>query len=85
MEHEVEDSQPARTTTTRTVRLTADVMSRLQVVCDRLGVTVGAYLTHEIGRALVRDEVALQATEAKDRSLEMLAKLIESASKEDTK
>lgn len=85
MEHEQDDAQPARTTIARTVRLSSDVMARLQVVCDRLGVTVGAYLTHEIGRAVVRDEATMQAQDAKDKSVEMLARFFEEAAKEDRK
>lgn len=83
MEHEQDDAQRARTTIARTVRLSSDVMARLQVVCDRLGVTVGAYLTHEIGRAVVRDEATMQAQDAKDKSVEMLARFFEEAAKED--
>jgi len=55
---ENEEQQSTRSTVGRTIRLSTDVMARLQAVCDHLGVTVGAYLTQEVGRAVARDEVS---------------------------
>lgn len=82
MNTEQEDSQPSRATQTRSIRLTTDVMARLQVVCDHLGVTVGSYMTAEIGRAVARDEVALQAKRTSDNGLEMLARVLQEATKD---
>lgn len=85
MNTDIEDHQPSRATQTRSIRLTTDVMARLQAVCDHLGVTVGAYMTAEIGRAVARDEVSMQAKRSADGSLEMLARVIQEASKENDK
>lgn len=84
MSREIEnEDQPKRSTETRTVRLTPDVLARLQAVCEHLGVTVGSYITQEIGRAVARDEVSLLAKQSKDSSLEMLARILQEATKED--
>lgn len=83
MTTEIEEHQPSRATQTRSIRLTADVMTRLQAVCDHLGVTVGSYITQEIGRAVARDEMSLQAKRSADGSLEMLARMLQEATKED--
>mgnify|MGYP000553653077 CR=1 FL=1 len=81
-ENEVE-TEVNRSTVTRTIRLTPEVLSRLQAVCEHLGVTVGSYITQEVGRAVARDEVSLLAKQSKDSSLEMLARMIDQANKED--
>lgn len=83
MTTESEDQQQTRATQTRSIRLTTDVMTRLQAVCEHLGVTVGAYMTAEIGRAVARDEVSLQAKRSADGSLEMLAQMLQQAAKEE--
>ncbi|MNE26628.1 hypothetical protein D3C80_1200010 [compost metagenome] len=83
MNTETEEQQPSRATQTRSIRLTTDVMTRLQAVCDHLGVTVGSYITQEIGRAVARDEVSLQAKRSADGSLEMLAQMLQQATKEE--
>jgi len=87
MNDQVEDmnEQPKRSTETRSVRLTPDMLTRLNAVCEHLGVTVGAYLTQEIGRAVSRDEVSLLAKQSKDNSLEILSRLFAEATKEDSK
>lgn len=81
-EIEIED-QPKRSTETRTIRLTPEVLARLQAVCEHLGVTVGSYITQEIGRAVARDEMSLLAKQSKDNSLEMLARMLQEVTKED--
>ena len=82
MSLENEEQQAARSTIGRSIRLSTDVMTRLQAVCDHLGVTVGAYLTQEIGRAVARDEVSLMAKQSKDNSLELLSRFLTEAAKE---
>lgn len=82
MSLENEEQQSARSTVGRSIRLSTDVMTRLQAVCDHLGVTVGAYLTQEIGRAVARDEVSLMAKQSKDNSLELLSRFLTEAAKE---
>lgn len=82
-QHEEQQEQPKRSTETRSVRLTPEMLVRLNAVCDHLGVTVGAYLTQEIGRAVSRDEMSLLAKQSKDNSLEMLARMFQEATKED--
>lgn len=84
MSIENEDNQPARSTVGRTIRLSTDVLGRLQAVCDHLGVTVGAYLTQEVGRSVARDEVSLMAKHAKDSSLEILTKFLTEAARLET-
>ena len=79
---ENEEQQSTRSTVGRTIRLSTDVMARLQAVCEHLGVTVGAYLTQEIGRAVARDEVSLMAKQSKDNSLELLSRFLTEAAKE---
>lgn len=79
---ENEEQQSTRSTVGRTIRLSTDVMARLQAVCEHLGVTVGAYLTQEIGRAVARDEVSLTAKQTQDNSLELLARFLTEAAKE---
>lgn len=82
MSVENEEQQSTRSTVGRTIRLSTDVMARLQAVCDHLGVTVGAYLTQEVGRAVARDEVSLMAKQSKDNSLELLSRFLTEAAKE---
>lgn len=82
MSLENEEQQSTRTTVGRTIRLSTEVMARLQAVCDHLGVTVGAYLTQEIGRAVARDEVSLMAKQTQDNSLELLSRFLTEAAKE---
>lgn len=82
MSLENEEQQAARSTVGRSIRLSTDVMTRLQAVCEHLGVTVGAYLTQEIGRAVARDEVSLMAKQSKDNSLELLSRFLTEAAKE---
>lgn len=82
MSVENEEQQSTRSTVGRTIRLSTDVMARLQAVCEHLGVTVGAYLTQEIGRAVARDEVSLMAKQSKDNSLELLSRFLAEAAKE---
>lgn len=82
MSVENEEQQSTRSTVGRTIRLSTDVMARLQAVCDHLGVTVGAYLTQEVGRAVARDEVSLMAKQSKDNSLELLSRFFTEAAKE---
>lgn len=82
MSVENEEQQSTRSTVGRTIRLSTDVMARLQAVCDHLGVTVGAYLTQEIGRAVARDEVSLMAKQSKDSTLELLSRFLTEAAKE---
>lgn len=82
MSVETEEQQSTRSTVGRTIRLSTDVMARLQAVCEHLGVTVGAYLTQEIGRAVARDEVSLMAKQSKDNSLELLSRFLTEAAKE---
>lgn len=79
MSVENEEQQSTRSTVGRTIRLSTDVMARLQAVCEHLGVTVGAYLTQEIGRAVARDEVSLMAKQSKDNSLELLSRFLTEA------
>jgi len=83
MHTENEEDQRQGRSLTRSIRLTPEVIARLQAVCDHLGVTVSAYMTAEIGRAVARDEVSLQAKRSADNSLEMLARMIQEATKED--
>ena len=83
MSREAESDQEVRSTVTRSIRLTPEVLARLQAVCEHLGVTVGSYITQEVGRAVARDEVSLLAKQSKDSSLEMLARMIDQANKED--
>lgn len=82
MSIENEEQQSTRTTVARTIRLSTDVMARLQAVCDHLGVTVGAYLTQEVGRAVARDEVSLMAKQSKDNTLELVSRFLTEAAKE---
>lgn len=82
MSVENEEQQSTRSTVGRTIRLSTDVMARLQAVCEHLGVTVGAYLTQEIGRAVARDEVSLMAKQSKDSTLELLSRFLTEAAKE---
>lgn len=82
MSLENEEQQAARSTVGRSIRLSTDVMTRLQAVCEHLGVTVGAYLTQEIGRAVARDEVSLMAKQTQENSLELLARFLTEAAKE---
>lgn len=82
MSLENEEQQATRSTVGRSIRLSTDVMARLQAVCDHLGVTVGAYLTQEIGRAVARDEGSLMAKQSKDNSLELLSRFLTEAAKE---
>lgn len=82
MSLENEEQQSTRSTVGRTIRLSTDVMARLQAVCDHLGVTVGAYLTQEVGRAVARDEVSLMAKQSKDNTLELLSRFFTEAAKE---
>jgi len=79
---ENEEQQAARSTVGRSIRLSTDVMTRLQAVCDHLGVTVGAYLTQEVGRAVARDEVSLMAKQSKDNTMELLSRFFTEAVKE---
>lgn len=82
MSVENEEQQSTRSTVGRTIRLSTDVMARLQAVCEHLGVTVGAYLTQEIGRAVARDEVSLMAKQSQANSLELLSRFLTEAAKE---
>lgn len=41
----------------RTIRLTPEVNERLMALCEHLGVSVNAYMTTEIGKAIARDEL----------------------------
>ena len=82
MEAEQHDEQPQSRTITRTIRLTPEVLARLNAVCDHLGVTVSAYMTAEIGRAVARDEVSLQAKRSADGSLEIRARVLQEATKD---
>lgn len=82
MSLENEEQQATRSTVGRSIRLSTDVMARLQAVCAHLGVTVGAYLTQEIGRAVARDEVSLMAKQSNDSSLELLSRFLTEAAKE---
>lgn len=41
----------------RTLRLTPDINDRLIALCDHLGVTVNAYMSNELGKAIARDEL----------------------------
>ena len=77
-----EEEQRQGRSLTRSIRLTPEVMARLQAVCDHLGVTASAYMTAEIGRAVARDEVALQAKRTSDNGLEMLARVLQEATKD---
>jgi predicted DNA-binding protein len=79
---ENEEQQSTRSTVGRTIRLSTEVMARLQAVCEHLGVTVGAYLTQEIGRAVARDEVSLMAKQSQVNSLELLSRFLTEAAKE---
>lgn len=83
MSREAESDQEVRSTVTRSIRLTPEVLARLQAVCEHLGVTVGSYITQEVGRAVARDEMSLLAKQSKDSSLEMLARILQEATKED--
>lgn len=84
MSREIEvEAEANRSTVTRTIRLTPEVLARLQAVCEHLGVTVGSYITQEVGRAVARDEMSLLAKQSKDSSLEMLARILQEATKED--
>lgn len=83
MSVENEEQQSTRSTVGRTIRLSTDVMARLQAVCEHLGVTVGAYLTQEVGRAVARDEVSLMVKQSKDHSLELITRFLTEAAKED--
>ena len=76
MSVENEEQQSTRSTVGRTIRLSTEVMARLQAVCEHLGVTVGAYLTQEIGRAVARDEVSLMAKQSQVNSLELLSRFL---------
>lgn len=84
MSREIEvEAEANRSTVTRTIRLTPEVLARLQAVCEHLGVTVGSYITQEVGRAVARDEMSLLAKQSKDSSLEMLARMFQQATNED--
>lgn len=84
MSREIEvEAEANRSTVTRTIRLTPEVLARLQAVCEHLGVTVGSYITQEVGRAVARDEMSLLAKQSKDSSLEMLARILQEATNED--
>ena len=82
MSVENEEQQSTRSTVGRTIRLSTEVMARLQAVCEHLGVTVGAYLTQEVGRAVSRDEVSLMAKQSQVNSLELLSRFLTEAAKE---
>lgn len=69
----------------RSIRLTHEMAARLQAVCDHLGINIGAYITAEIGRAVSRDEVSLAVKNTQTDALSMLARVIEEASKEESK
>ena len=79
MSVENEEQQHTRSTVARTIRVSTDVMTRLQAVCDHLGVTVGSYLTAEIGRAVCRDEISLSVKNTQNDAMAMLAAAIADA------
>lgn len=79
MSVENEEQQHTRSTVGRTIRVSTDVMTRLQAVCDHLGVTVGSYLTAEIGRAVCRDEISLSVKNTQNDAMAMLAAAIAEA------
>ena len=79
MSVENEEQQHTRSTVARTIRVSTDVMTRLQAVCDHLGVTVGSYLTAEIGRAVCRDEISLSVKNTQNDAMAMLAAAIAEA------
>lgn len=66
----------------RSVRLTRDMATRLQAVCEHLGVNVGSYLTHAIGVAVSRDEASLLAKQSKDSSVELMTRFFEAMAQE---
>lgn len=82
MSTETEESGTGRQTIARTVRLSVDVMARIQAVADHLGVSVGAYLTQAIGASLSRDEMSLKPKQTQDEILLMIARMMEQAAKE---
>jgi predicted DNA-binding protein len=83
VEEEQSTEQPGKYQ--RSIRLTHEMAARLQAVCDHLGVNIGAYITAEIGRAVSRDEVSLSVKNTQTDALIMLARVIEEASKEESK
>ena len=75
---------PSRSTQSRSIRLTHEISARLQAVCDHLGVTVGSYLTAEIGRAVCRDEISLSVKNTQNDAMAMLAAAIADAQEHPT-
>jgi hypothetical protein len=51
---------------------------RLTALCEHLGVTVNAYMTGEIGKAVSRDEMAFKVQENQNSMFAALAELMES-------
>ena len=45
----------------RSIRLTTDMVERLNAVCDHLGVTPNAYINLAIGKAVSHDEITYKA------------------------
>lgn len=71
-----EAATPSRNTVVKTIRLTQDIVDRLNVLCDHLGVTPGAYIVGEVGKAISRDEVALCAKQTTDKSSLLLEEFL---------
>lgn len=63
----------------RTISLTQDIATRLQAVCDHLGVTASAYIKQALGEAVSKHEVSLLAKQSKDSSTAMLEQFFKAA------
>lgn len=83
MNEEAEESGRLRSTVSRTMRLTPEIMARLQAVCDHLGVTVGGYLTLEVGKSVARDELALLAKQSQEAAFKNAQILLEKTLNDD--
>lgn len=64
---------------TRSIRLTEDVHERLNALCSHLGVTVNAYITGEIGKAVSRDEIAFKTQENQEAMFNALSEFMNAA------
>lgn len=77
-----ENTAHGRVTNVRSVRLTVDVIDRLNALCDHLGVTPGAYMTAAIGKCLALDEVAFHTKQQTTKQMDGLTALMSLVSAE---
>lgn len=81
-EDSLDSTTHGRVTQARSVRLTADVIDRLNALCDHLGITPGAYMTAAIGKCLAQDEVSFHIKRQTARQMDGLTSLMSLVSAE---